>query len=158
MSQYRLLSQRRFGSFFLTQFLGAFNDNLFKSALLIYIAFTLTDSGTIVNAAQALFILPYFIFSSLSGQLADKVNKSRLIRQIKIAENGIMILGTFAFVSGETYTLLGIMFLMAMSRPLRLLRLFRSPVTLRVGAPISAGEFSAPGLESRVRALHGQQT
>jgi hypothetical protein len=114
MSQYRLLSQRRFGPFFLTQFLGAFNDNLFKSALLIYLAFTLTDSGTVVNAAQALFILPYFLFSSLSGQLADKVEKSRLMRQIKIVEISIMILGTVAFMSGETYALLGILFLMGM--------------------------------------------
>src|SRR6476469_4298326 len=83
-SQFRLLGERRFGPFFGVQFLGALNDNLFKQALVILLAyqtssFTAMSSDTLQNVAQALFVLPFFLFSATAGQLADKYEKSTLI-------------------------------------------------------------------------------
>src|SRR5689334_25185533 len=82
-SQSTLLSQRRFLPFFLTQALGAFNDNVFKNALVILITYAtvgLTDADRhgYTNLAAGLFILPFFLFSATSGQLADKYDKARL--------------------------------------------------------------------------------
>jgi MFS family permease len=92
-----LLRARRFVPLFATQFLGAFNDSLFKQAVVLFVTYQLLKSPhqeTQFNAiAQALFILPFFLLSALSGQLADDHDKSRLIRIIKFAEIGIMILG-----------------------------------------------------------------
>ena len=87
---FRLLSQRRFLPFFITQFLGALNDNLFKNALLVIVVSTAvagTDSSTnfTTNLAAGLFILPYFLFSTTAGQLADRYDKALLIRRIKFA-------------------------------------------------------------------------
>ena len=103
-SQFRLLGERRFGPFFGVQFLGAMNDNLFKQALVILLAyqtssFTAMSSDTLQNVAQALFILPFFLFSATAGQLADKYEKSTLIRSIKLLEIAIMLLGAVGFVS-----------------------------------------------------------
>src|SRR5687768_12778481 len=83
-SQFRLLGERRFSPFFGVQFLGALNDNVFKQALVILLAyqtasFTAMSSDVLQNVAQALFILPFFLFSATAGQLADKYEKSRLI-------------------------------------------------------------------------------
>ena len=83
-SQFALLAERRFGPFFGVQFLGAMNDNVFKQALVILLAyqtasFTTLSSDTLQNLAQALFVLPFFLFSATAGQLADKYEKSRLI-------------------------------------------------------------------------------
>ena len=113
----RLLASRRFLPFFLTQLLGAFNDNLFKNGLTILIAFQVasidqSESNTLVNIAAGLFILPFFLFSPLAGQLADKYEKSMLIRRIKLLEIFIMVLGAFAFVIQNTAMLIGILFLM----------------------------------------------
>ena len=77
-NQYELLGQRRFLPFFLTQFLGAFNDNVFKNALIILVAFHAAgmsrfDANTLSNLAQTVFILPFFLFSATAGQLADKL-------------------------------------------------------------------------------------
>ena len=89
-SQFALLFQRRFGFFYLTQFFGAFNDNVFKNALIIMITFQIVDSdidvNSMVNLSAGLFILPFFLFSALAGQFADKYEKSRLIRKIKLFE------------------------------------------------------------------------
>ena len=76
-SQFSLLTQRRFGPFFWTQFLGAFNDNLFKTALLVVMTYdalnwTSLDPSLINNLIPGLFILPYVLFSATSGQIADK--------------------------------------------------------------------------------------
>ncbi|HSN70552.1 MAG TPA: hypothetical protein VLT59_03545, partial [Steroidobacteraceae bacterium] len=95
-SQFALLRQRRFLPFFLTQFLGAFNDNVFRNALAVLIAFGTTtaiglSSDTLINLSAGLFILPFFLFSALAGQFADKYEKSRLIRRIKVLEIGIML-------------------------------------------------------------------
>ncbi len=97
MSQ-RLLRQRRFLPYFCTQFLGAFNDNVYKNALAILITYTLVVSNKAIlqNIALILFILPFFMFGALAGQLADKFDKAWLIRRIKIAEIMIMLLGCFA--------------------------------------------------------------
>jgi MFS family permease len=92
-----LLRARRFLPLFSTQFLGAFNDSLFKQAVVLFVTYQLYSDPAkefqFSAIAQALFILPFFLFSALSGQLADDHDKARLIRIIKLAEIGIMILG-----------------------------------------------------------------
>jgi MFS family permease len=92
-----LLRARRFLPLFTTQFLGAFNDSLFKQAVVLFVTYQLYSNPAkefqFSAIAQGLFILPFFLFSALSGQLADDHDKSRLIRIIKLAEIGIMILG-----------------------------------------------------------------
>ncbi len=109
-SQVTLLTSKRFLPFFSTQFLGAFNDNIFKNTLMLLIAFTATqsiglDTNTVMNLAAGLFILPFFLFSAIAGQIADKYEKSSIIRKVKLAEIGIMILAAACFIS-ESYTLL----------------------------------------------------
>jgi 1-acyl-sn-glycerol-3-phosphate acyltransferase len=101
-SQFRLLRERRFAPFFWTQFLGAANDNVYKNALVIFVAFqaaTLTSmsANDLVNIAAAVFIAPFVLFSASAGQLADKFEKSRLIRFIKILEIAIMVTGAIGF-------------------------------------------------------------
>jgi 1-acyl-sn-glycerol-3-phosphate acyltransferase len=122
-SQYSLLGQRRFGPFFLTQFLGAFNDNVFKNALLLLIAFHAADrfsssSDTLINLSAGLFILPFFLFSSTSGQLADKYEKSMLIRLIKLLEIGIMLLAALAFMVDSVVALIALLFMMGVQSSL----------------------------------------
>ena len=92
-----LLRARRFVPLFATQFLGAFNDSLFKQAVVLFVTYQLYSNPhkefQFSAIAQALFILPFFLFSALSGQLADDHDKARMIRIIKFAEIGIMLLG-----------------------------------------------------------------
>jgi MFS family permease len=92
-----LLRARRFLPIFVTQFLGAFNDSLFKQAVILFVTYQLYSNPAkefqFSAIAQGLFILPFFIFSAISGQLADDHDKARLIRIIKFAEIGIMIVG-----------------------------------------------------------------
>ncbi len=112
-----LLKRRRFLPFFMTQFLGAFNDNLYKNGLVIYIAFQTVnmDQGTsnsLVNIAAALFILPFFLFSPIAGQLADKYEKSILIRRVKQLEIIIMLFAAIAFYFESLELLIAILFLM----------------------------------------------
>ncbi|NRA84943.1 MAG: MFS transporter, partial [Gammaproteobacteria bacterium] len=115
-SQFSLFKQRRFLPYFVTQALGAFNDNLYKNTLLLFIAFVgVSDhqqSALLTNIAAGLFILPFFLFSAIGGQLADKFEKSQLIRYIKIAEIIIMMFGAAALWLGQTYLLLAVLFLM----------------------------------------------
>lgn len=114
-----LLTRRRFGPLFLTQFCGAFNDNVFKNALILLITF---QTGAVfglapalaVQLAAGLFILPFFLFSALAGQLADKYEKARLIRLIKLIEIGIALLATAGFVTRHAELLLGTLFLMGL--------------------------------------------
>jgi hypothetical protein len=101
-SQYQLLRERRFAPFFWTQFLGAGNDNVYKNALVIFVAFqaaslTAMSPNDLVNIAAAAFIAPFVLFSATAGQLADKYEKSRLIRIIKLFEIGIMVVGAIGF-------------------------------------------------------------
>lgn len=116
-SQLDLLRLPRFAPYFVTQLLGAFNDNVFKNALVALITFsTIASSGansaSLVNIAAALFILPFFLFSALAGQLADKYEKSFLIRRIKLVEIAIMVLGAVAFLLQSLPMLLFVLFLM----------------------------------------------
>jgi 1-acyl-sn-glycerol-3-phosphate acyltransferase len=101
----------------MTQFLGAFNDNLYKNGLVIYIAFQTVNmnqgtSNSLVNIAAALFILPFFLFSPIAGQLADKYEKSILIRRVKQLEIIIMLFAAIAFYFESLELLIGILFLM----------------------------------------------
>ncbi len=110
-----LLQSVRFGPFFVTQFLGAFNDNVFKNALVILIAFRAAneiESGLWINIASAFFILPFFIFSPIAGQLADKYEKASLIRWVKLAEIFIMLFGALGFYLDHIGFLIAILFLM----------------------------------------------
>jgi len=119
MSQLKLLGERRFWPLFWTQFLGAFNDNLFKNALVILVAYrsmSLMGIGSkeIVVACAGIFILPFFLFSATAGQLADRFAKWRLIRLVKIWEIGVMALAGVGFALDNLALLLGVLFLMGM--------------------------------------------
>ena len=97
-NQFRLVLERRFGPFFLTQLFGAFNDNVYKNTLVILVAYHATaysriDPNLLTNVAAGLFILPFVLFSASAGQIADKFEKSALIRIIKAVEIGIVALG-----------------------------------------------------------------
>ena len=116
-SQFHLLKTRRFLPLFLTQFLGAFNDNLFKNALVILITYVIAERAgmnpqILVTLAAGIFILPFFLFSATAGQLADKYDKSRLIRVIKLVEIFLMIGAAVGFFLNSPYVLMFILFLM----------------------------------------------
>ena len=112
-SQFSLLKEKRFLPFFLTQFFGAFNDNVFKNALVIMIAFKVAgNSDMLVNLAAALFILPFFLFSAIAGQIADKFEKSSLIRKVKLTEIIIMCIAALGFYLNNITLLLSVLFLM----------------------------------------------
>ena len=92
-----LLTKRRFLPLFVTQFLGAFNDNLFKNAMIFFATYQIFNSEAAETRfsaiATGLFILPFFLFSALAGQLADSYDKARIMRIIKFAEILIMLVG-----------------------------------------------------------------
>jgi hypothetical protein len=118
-NQFRLLGERRFAPFFVTQFLGALNDNVYKNALVILVTFhaaslTTLAPDVLVNLAGALFILPFFLFSATAGQLADKYDKARIMRVVKLAEIGIMTVGAIGFVRSDLTLLLAALFLMGL--------------------------------------------
>jgi hypothetical protein len=115
-SQFRLLGERRFGPFFGVQFLGAMNDNVFKQALVILLAyqtssFTTMSSDTLQNLAQALFVLPFFLFSATAGQIADKYEKSGLITVTVAIELACMVLGAVGLLTQNLALLLAALFL-----------------------------------------------
>jgi 1-acyl-sn-glycerol-3-phosphate acyltransferase len=106
-SQFSLLTQRRFAPFFWTQFLGAFNDNLFKTALMVILTYdalswTTISPSLLNNLIPGLFILPYVVFSATAGQVADKFEKGRLARFVKLLEVAIMLV---AGIGWMTHTL-----------------------------------------------------
>jgi len=112
-----LIGKRRFGPLFVVQFLGAFNDNLLKFALLFLTNFGLyaadpAKGEMLATIATGLFILPYFLFSALAGQLADRFDKARLVRVVKAAEVGIMLLALAGFWVQSVPVLLACLFLM----------------------------------------------
>ncbi len=118
-SQFALLGQRRFAPFFATQFLGAANDNVFKytfTLLVTYHAaqFTALEPALAINLIAALFILPFLLFSATSGQLADKLDKARLIQGVKALEVAIMLLGAYGFWLRSFEVLLACVFLMGL--------------------------------------------
>ena len=113
----QLLASRRFGPFFATQFLGAFNDNVFRQALILLIASGVVAGAsvnTLNNVGLALFIVPFFLFSALAGQIADKYEKSMLVRRIKLAEILIMGVGAAGFFFDAVYFLLAVLFCMGL--------------------------------------------
>jgi acyl-[acyl-carrier-protein]-phospholipid O-acyltransferase/long-chain-fatty-acid--[acyl-carrier-protein] ligase len=94
-SQFHLLKSTRFLPLFVTQFLGAFNDNAYRQAMVILVTYGLikvggNDPRVLITAAAGVFILPFFLFSAIAGQLADKLEKSRLILFVKLAEMAVM--------------------------------------------------------------------
>ena len=92
-----LLTKRRFLPLFVTQVLGAFNDNLYKNAMVLFVVYAVYSSAAeeamFSAVAQGLFTLPFVLFSALSGQLADMRDKAMIIRRVKLAEIGIMLVG-----------------------------------------------------------------
>ena len=118
-SQFGLLRERRFLPFFCTQFLGAFNDNVYKNALVILLAFhaaslTAINPGTLVNLCAGLFILPFFLFSATAGQIADKYDKASIIRYVKLLEIAIMFAGAAGFFFQNVALLMAVLFLMGL--------------------------------------------
>ena len=116
-NQFKLLTQKRFAPFFFTQFLGAFNDNIFRNGLIILLTFKGIEvfgmnASQIANVAGALFILPYFLFSAIAGQIADKYEKSILIKSTKLLEIILMVTATFVLITENYSFLLIILFLM----------------------------------------------
>ena len=113
-SQLHLLKSRRLLPLFFTQFLGAVNDNLFKTALVTLITYgdphSSTQTRVIVALATAIFILPYFLFSATAGQLADKFEKAGLIRYVKLWEIGVMALAAVGFALDSTAYQLAVLF------------------------------------------------
>ena len=115
-SQFALLFTRRLGPLFVTQFFGAFNDNLFKAALTVLFVYggliAVEHTDFAVNGAAALFVLPYFLFSALAGQLADKYEKSRMVRRIKTIEIVIAFLAGASLLLQSFTLMLTVLFLL----------------------------------------------
>ena len=116
-SQYSLLNTRRFLPFFITQFLGAFNDNLFKNGLVVLLTFqaagwTTIKAELLANLAAGIFILPFFLFSATAGQLADKYDKAMLARLVKLLEMAIMAVAALGFWLHSLVLLLTALFLL----------------------------------------------
>ena len=116
-SQFALLGQRRFAPFFATQFLGALNDNVFRNGLLFLIVFQGVaiagmNHSQLANVAGALFILPFLLLSAFAGQLADRYEKSYLIRRIKLVEIVLMTLAALALLYQSYVWLMCLLFLM----------------------------------------------
>ncbi|VAW45167.1 Lysophospholipid transporter LplT / 2-acylglycerophosphoethanolamine acyltransferase [hydrothermal vent metagenome] len=111
-----LRSNPSFFSLFICQFLGAFNDNLYKNAMIMFITFKLSQTpeqtGLLITLAAGLFILPFFVFSSFAGQLADRYPKSKLIQKIKLSEILVMLVGAVALMSQQLELLFFTLFLM----------------------------------------------
>lgn len=117
MSQLELLRIRRFAGLFWTQLLGAFNDNLLKNALAVLITYrAMTVLGippeTLVALCSGIFILPFFLFSAVAGELADRFPKHRIVRAVKVAEIGIMCVALAGFWTQDLWLLLAALFLM----------------------------------------------
>jgi acyl-[acyl-carrier-protein]-phospholipid O-acyltransferase/long-chain-fatty-acid--[acyl-carrier-protein] ligase len=110
-----LLATRRFLPLFITQFLGAFNDNLLKNALVVLITYKLAveageNAQVLVTLAAGLFILPFFLFSALAGQLADKFERTMIVRWVKTLEIIIMLLASVGFILHNSWFLIAVLF------------------------------------------------
>jgi len=116
-NQFQLLKEQRFRPLFFTQFLGAFNDNVFKTALITLVVFrtsqlTSLDATTMATLLPGLFILPFFLFSATAGQIADKFEKSQLIRFVKVFEIIIMLFASVGFFMHNMILLAAALFMM----------------------------------------------
>jgi len=112
--QFELLTQRRFWPYFSVQALGAFNDNVYRQAIigmLVYMAVSSDELTLYSNLAPALFILPYFLFSALAGQIAEKLQKHTLIRITNLMEIIIMSVAALGFWTQSMPVLLSALFL-----------------------------------------------
>lgn len=108
-----ILKTKRFLPLLIVQFFGAFNDNLFKNMLLVMIAYKMTEQSDILSAVVAgLFILPFFLFSATAGQIADKYNRDKIARFLKITELVLMILTGIVFYTKSLTLLIVLLFLM----------------------------------------------
>lgn len=114
---FHLLKTRRFLALFVTQFFGAFNDNAFKNAFLIWFTYDAAsnfDNAIIITLAAGLFILPFFLFSAIAGQIADKYEKASLTKKIKLLEISLMLLCSICFTLKSTIGLLFLIFCMGL--------------------------------------------
>ncbi len=112
-----IMKSQRFFPLFMTQFLGAFNDNLFKNAMIMLITFRLASETSmspqiLVTLAAGIFILPFFLFSATAGQFADKYDKAKLSRLIKLAEIAFMALAAIGFLTHSIWLLMTVLFCM----------------------------------------------
>jgi len=132
---FHLLGTRRFLPLFATQMLGAFNDNLFKNAMVLFVVYGVYNNEQAETWFSAIttgvFILPFFLLSALSGQLADAADKARLIRIIKACEIGIMLVGAVGLLLAWKGLLVG-----SIAMPLMLLALFAMGVHSTFFGPI----------------------
>lgn len=112
-----LLFTKRLLPLFITQFLGAFNDNIYKNALVILITYSIAEhtgenAQVLITIAAAVFILPFFIFSAPAGQLADKYDRAAIARWVKVAEIFIMLLAALAFYLENTWFMIAVLFIL----------------------------------------------
>lgn len=119
MTFFRLLGSRRFGAIFACITLSAFNDNYYKNALVILLTYQLAstlgiDTATLISMAAAFFILPFFLFSGIAGELADAMPKHKLVRTLKMIEVILMAAAAMALAVKWIYALLAILFLIGM--------------------------------------------
>ena len=154
-SQFYLFGTKKFLPLFVTVLLGAANDNIFKNAMVILILYFIGgqapfDESILVTLAAGLFIAPFFLFSAAAGQLADKFEKAGMVRWVKFAEIAIMGLGVVGLSLGNTYFLLGVLFLIGVQSsffgPLKysiLPALLRKDELIGGNAFIEAGTFLA---------------
>jgi len=116
LGQFELLATKRLAPLFTTQFFGALNDNLFRSAMGVIIVYggliASEDTNFFVNAAAALFMLPFFLFSATAGRLADKYEKAKLVRMIKVAEIIVAALAGLALFTQSVPMMLTVLFLL----------------------------------------------
>lgn len=155
ITEFNLFTTKRFLPLFITQFLGAFNDNFFKNALVILIAFQESQilglpPKEMVALCAAIFILPFFLFSAFAGVLADRLDKKYIARIVKLAEVCIMLLATYGFLSHHFSILLLCLFLMgahsAFFGPVKyaiLPQLLKTDELLNANAFVGAGTFMA---------------
>jgi len=117
-NQFRLLRERRFLPFFSTQALGAFNDNVFRNATVLLLSRHMGLSAEQItsysNFAPALFILPFLLFSASAGQIAEKFEKTRVIRFVKLFEIAAMAIAAWGFLHHDALVLLTVLFLMGL--------------------------------------------
>ena len=115
-SQFGLLKTRRLLPLFITQFFGAFNDSVYKQALLLIFVFSAVaeahDTDLLNNVAAALFILPFFLFSATAGALADSFDKALLIRRVKLIEIGVAVLIAISLFTQNVIAMLVVLFLL----------------------------------------------
>src|SRR3954466_12872871 len=132
---FHLLGTRRFLPLFATQMLGAFNDNLFKNAMVLFVVYRVYNNEQAETWFSAIttgvFILPFFLLSALSGQLADAADKARLVRIIKACEIGIMLVGAAGLLLAWKGLLVA-----SLGMPLMLLALFAMGIHSTFFGPI----------------------